>query len=326
MIILMGLPRSGTTWLGKIFDSHPDTFYSHEPDSARPLRDVPLLLPAKPSEECRATLLREVERLRTVRTVKVVGKLPLFPKSYSMPLPTWVRSKELLILKSLSRPFGDLDVPVHVAGRLEAASRWVWKSIESSGRLGALARSLPESRIVFLIRHPCGVAASVLRGEESTKFTAGPSSEDKGFFQLLAETEPARSRHLTVERFLEMSPVERVAWRWALLNEKTLDDLSGLPNCTVVRYEDLCESPLELSRELFQFAGLSWNQQTEGFVTLSTTKNDSSYYGVFKDPRQSAYKWKEQLSAEVVDTILQVAAKTSSGRFYTSEPAVPACG
>ena len=326
MIILMGLPRSGTTWLGKIFDSHPDTFYSHEPDSARPFRGIPLLLSARATGEFGAALAREVERLRSVRTVRVVGKLPLFPKSYSPPVPTWLRSKELLILKSLSRPLGDLSVPVHVCGRPETASRWVWKSIESSGRLGALARSMPESKIIFLIRHPCGVAASVLRGEQSTKFTAGPSSEDKGFFELLAETEPARSRHLTVDRFLAMSAVERVAWRWALLNEKTLDDLSGLPNSTVVRYEDLCDRPGEVSRELFRFAELSWSEQTDRFVSLSTTRDDQSYYGVFKDPRKSAHKWKEQLSTETVEKILEVAAQTSSGRLYVPASTVPARG
>ena len=31
-ILLVGLPRSGTTWVGKIFDSHPSTLYLHEPD------------------------------------------------------------------------------------------------------------------------------------------------------------------------------------------------------------------------------------------------------------------------------------------------------
>ena len=31
-ILLFGMPRSGTTWLGKIFDSHPQVLYRHEPD------------------------------------------------------------------------------------------------------------------------------------------------------------------------------------------------------------------------------------------------------------------------------------------------------
>ena len=31
-ILLFGAPRSGTSWLGRILDSHPDTLMRHEPD------------------------------------------------------------------------------------------------------------------------------------------------------------------------------------------------------------------------------------------------------------------------------------------------------
>ena len=33
-ILILGAPRSGTTWLAKIIDSHPDVLYRHEPDAA----------------------------------------------------------------------------------------------------------------------------------------------------------------------------------------------------------------------------------------------------------------------------------------------------
>src|ERR1700712_4231116 len=32
MIFIFSSPRSGSTWLAKAFDSHPDTLYLHEPD------------------------------------------------------------------------------------------------------------------------------------------------------------------------------------------------------------------------------------------------------------------------------------------------------
>ena len=39
-ILIVGAPRSGTTWLAKIFDSHPATLYRHEPDEIVPARDT----------------------------------------------------------------------------------------------------------------------------------------------------------------------------------------------------------------------------------------------------------------------------------------------
>ena len=32
-VMLVGSPRSGTTWMAKIIDSHPQVLYRHEPDS-----------------------------------------------------------------------------------------------------------------------------------------------------------------------------------------------------------------------------------------------------------------------------------------------------
>ena len=148
------------------------------------------------------------------------------------------------------------------------------------------------------------------------KFSAGPSSEDRGFFELLARTGVARSRGLTVERFFAMSAIERIAWRWALLNEKTLHELSGLPNCRVVRYEDLCDRPIEVSRDLLAFAHLDWADQTHAFVSSSTAREDGSYYGVFKDPREAANKWRKTLPQEAIETILHVAGQTDSGRLF----------
>ena len=48
LILLFGMPRSSTTWIGKVFDSHPEEVYRHEPDSQFQLREILELLPSSP--------------------------------------------------------------------------------------------------------------------------------------------------------------------------------------------------------------------------------------------------------------------------------------
>ena len=82
-ILLFGMPRSGTTWLGKIFDSHPLVLYRHEPDTWQRLADVPILADraTRPTYETR--LRAFVDSLPAMRADRVCGKRPLFPKSYA---------------------------------------------------------------------------------------------------------------------------------------------------------------------------------------------------------------------------------------------------
>jgi hypothetical protein len=68
-ILILGSPRSGTTWLAKIFDSHPDILYRHEPDELTP--PTPGL---NPTEQLRAWLRQ--------RGKSVAAKRPYFRKSW----------------------------------------------------------------------------------------------------------------------------------------------------------------------------------------------------------------------------------------------------
>jgi hypothetical protein len=229
------------------------------------------------------------------------------------------RTVALATLKIASRVAGNDTVPRFICGSADDASLWVWKSIESSGRLGALIRAFPGASVVFIVRHPCGVAASLLRGEASAKFSAGPASADHGFFELLSSTEEARSRGLTIEAFRRMSDMERVAWRWALLNEKAMAEAAGSNRCRLLRYEDLCMKPVMVARDLFAFAGLPWNSQTEDFINASTSHGQSNYYSVFKNPEDSAFRWRKELPAETSRTILRTIGDTPPGRLYDED-------
>jgi hypothetical protein len=90
-ILLLGSPRSGTTWLGKILDSHPDVFYLHEPDTVQRSADLPYLLEAEDIEPHRAAAADYLASLGRVRQPKAAASLPVFPKRYRGPFQERLR-------------------------------------------------------------------------------------------------------------------------------------------------------------------------------------------------------------------------------------------
>jgi hypothetical protein len=196
----------------------------------------------------------------------------------------------------------------------------VWKSIESVGRLGVIARSVPRHCAILILRHPCGYVSSVLRGEAEQKFTDHePASDDYGVFAALLETRHARARGLSLAALAALHPVERLAWRWALFNEQALDDIAGVPGCMHVRYEDVCADPLGQARELLAFAGLPWHAQTDDFVRKSISRDSGTYYSVFRDPVRAATSWRERLPADDARRVFDVLATSRLADMYPVE-------
>lgn len=319
LIMLFGMPRSGTTWLGKIFDSHPGTIYRHEPDSWR-LLNIPLLPDMHESMHYAQIAERFVGNLERMRHTKASATLPVFPKDYlSMPR-YWARRGSVWTARIVSRFVGEVSVPQWVNYDRMSDAPIVWKSVESTGRFGPLAALFPASRAILILRHPCGYLASVLRGEAASKFISqDPASEDYGILEMLALTQPAKRRGLALSAFRAMTPLERLAWCWALFNEKAMEEAANLPNCTVIRYEDVCTAPLPTAKRLFEFARLPWASQTEEFIRASTSRNQPAYYSVFKDPLKAANRWREELLPDQIHQIMAVAAQTAPGHFYVAD-------
>lgn len=320
-ILLFGLPRSGTTWVGKIFDSHPQTLYRHEPDSVRRL-SMPLFPDATAASKDWASEIRAlVEDMPSMRESKVVGKTPLFPKAYLSPPAFALKRAGIIGAKALGRLSSGFPVPFLPRAERSGRGRIVWKSIESLGRLGVVLDALDDALAIHLLRHPCGYISSVLRGEAAHTFADNrPSSDDYGLLEMLLATSPARKYGLTLDALRKLRPEERLAWRWLLINEKALEDTTAGGRAKIVSYDALCRDPESIGREMFQFVGLTWDVQTAGFVAQSTTSEDAGYYSVFKDPLRAAMRWREELDPEVIKRIMAVVAKSPLGqRWFADE-------
>lgn len=315
-ILLFSLPRSGSTWIGKILDSHPDTLYRHEPDSVCPISGIPLFPVETEGARLYETFRSYHDSVTEMNAAKICGKAPLFPKAYFGLFRLYCYRFVSQSSKVLDR-FG-INMPIFGVPVGRTNVRLIWKSIESLGRLGIAMKAIPSAYGILLLRHPCGYVASVMRGQARQKFEDNAdSSEDYGVFEMLLETDYARERGLTMQELQSMLPEERLAWRWALVNTKAIRDTEGhRSRCYLLSYDEFCADPLKGAEALFEFLGLSWSQQTQTFISESIGKHRDSYYAIRKDPKIAANSWRNELDSEIVDKIMEIAGQSDAGALF----------
>jgi len=314
--LLLGMPRSGTTWLGKIFDSAPNTLYRHEPDSYGRLRSLPLAPAVEQTEALSDTIKGFFETVTQIRDTKVTASTPIFPKDYLNGVQAMWNRAAILGTKALSRVFGELPVPLSVPGNGPRGHRVVVKSIESITRAGVYARALPTAHVVILLRHPFGFVASMLRGKAGHHFTdSGSIGEDLALLDLLREAEGV-DHLVSSERLQSANPAERLAWQWVLANDKALADTEGLANVTVVRYEDLCAAAPETTQALFEWCGLPYTNQTRRFLDESTSGHQERYYSVYKSPLRAANAWRQELDDDTRAALQDIVMRSRSARLF----------
>lgn len=316
-IVILGVPRSGTTWLGKIFDSHPDVLYRHEPDTVLRRTNIPGWVLRSEVPLHREAARDYLRRLIGVRTLKSAGSLPVFQKSFYGAFVYLVRSLIIHSLLSaralpfLGRMARRASIPDFSRFGKTNPAYLVVKSVGACGRACLVADTVVNGHLILVLRNPCGHVASKMRGYALKKF------ENPFVIDDLLQTEQARRHGLTTSRLSAMTEAERIAWRWVLLNEKALSDLEDVSNACVMTYENLAADPIGTARRLFAFAGLGWHAQTEAFIHRSTThRSPGNYFQVFQDTPTVVNKWRTELAHEDIVRIARIVRSSSLWSFF----------
>jgi len=282
---------------------------------------LPFFCAREEVEAHREEARRYLSRLMNVRTLKSAGSLPLFPKSYYGALTRRAHDGMVYSLHAANTILRGIQwarripIPDMIGRSSNARPLIVFKSVSSRGRARLFAEALPKSRIIFILRHPCGQVASTMKGMQSGKF------ERTAAFRAVLKTEEGRNLGLTADEFAKLSPLEQCAWHWAILNQKALNDLSDLEGgrVKVLRYEDACSSPEETARELFSFSGLDWNSQTAHFIRQSTTGPETEdFYSTNRNPLSAANRWRNSLSARDQQQVMEIATHVPAGKIFAS--------
>ena len=325
-IMIIGPPRSGTSWMGKIFDSHPDVLYRHEPDIVLREPALPFLIPPEEEERFVPIATNYAQRLLLHRSLRSAGKLPIFAKSYySKPVAlahdTLVHGLKWLE-KLSSRNISQLPVPDLFDLAAHPSLRIVIKSNTARGRAGVFRKAMPGARFIFLLRHPCAQIASELRGNRAGKLNVDPFIDS-------TLTTPTAKRCGLRENELQSIPLAgQLAWHWVSLNEMALTALDGQENTRIAIYEDLCADPIPYAQDLLAFSRLGWSPQTEHFIRRSMSYSGTEhYYSVFRNAMASVSKWRTELPEPDQRIILEIVRQSRLAAYWpdiaASAPAVP---
>jgi|SRR5579871_1598155 len=315
MIFLFGSARSGSTWLGKIFDSHPDLLYLHEPDIPDRGTDlIPFWFAAEPTQAEIGNAGTYLNRLAAARNTRTIGIRPFFAKNYRGAVAEAVHRSLIYGAKSLERL--GLD---HLAGsvtipdlaRKGKTPRLVIKSVSALGRAEAFLEADASVSPVLLIRHPCAYVASMLRGKK-----VGGMSTTGGLGRLAA-TRAATRLKLEPQALDGADEVTLLSWAWLLSNAEAYPAIRRA-NGTILIYEELAADPVRHIKNLFARLALGWPDETADFLARSQ-ESEGDYYSVFRDSSKSVGRWRDELDRGTVDTIRAIVGRDPIGAQFFSD-------
>lgn len=309
LVFILGSPRSGTTWLGKIFDSHPEVTYIHEPEIAAP-PDLPNIPEPSTWKSLAPEMRTYVDAWSRMFLLRAAGTRPVFRKAGENNLLHLVRRAQVYAGKGAERAIPALGGGWTVRDPLGSSARLtVVKTVNLLGRSGLLLTAAPNAKAIYIYRHPCGQIASTLRGLKAE------GALDKVTYSAIPGSPLGRRWGVTADQLAEMGPVERLAWQWAAFNDAAYTALAQDPRSVILNYEAMTAAPLDTARSLFAQFQIPWTGATETFLQASTQgSRQSSHYSLKRDPRHSAERWRKELDPADAALIQDVCRRTEIGR------------
>ena len=296
-ILIVGLPRSGTTWTMRALSSGAGTVALGEPDNEdkypasihgkRKVGRYPVLGPGDDAPRYRKLWewifagAPETGRAQLARHLLGPGSMSRIHEGRSDPV-TWMAG-------ALSPSPRRLPAP-------SAGGRLVVKSIHAQLAAEWLAASF-DVEVLVLLRHPANVLASWL--EVNLKDARNST----------LETRPEIRR-----RYLEPwsiplpgpDPIERVSWRIGLLVAVLESSLARNPGWHVRRHEQLCTEPVREFEQLFAELGLEWGDSSATFLDEHNTPG--SGFVIKRVASELSDSWQHRLSPEHLATLRRVLA------------------
>lgn len=248
-VAIFSVPRSGSTWLGQLLNSHPNVLYRFQPN---------------------------------------------FAYSFGPELEADSSPEEISIF------FDELAITDDdfVNGRISISSK---KNIE-------FEKEAPTS-LVFKETHYLNVIENLLKNSDAKVIglVRSPFAVINSWLKIPKEFDPnwdIKSQWETGSNKNQGRPTHYFGYnKWKEATQLFLQLKEEYPNrFFLAEYEKMLTDPEAVIKKVFGFCGLSFSNQTQEFLRLSSRQNDDDPYAVLKKKKDDL-QWKASLPQHIIDKI-----------------------
>lgn len=297
-ILVTGMHRSGTTWVGKMLAADACTAYISEPLN---VLHRPGVFRAK-IQYWYQYICKDNEK----------EYFPAFQDLMEFDYHLWDEIRSLRSRKDFLRMGRDFLI---FYNGLMRGQRVLIKDPFAVFSTPWFAERL-NCTVVITVRHPAAVASSLKRLTWSFDFRDLLNQP----LLMRDHLEPYRDEMQSVQ---PQDVIGQAALLWKLIYRRARAAAEQNPNFIVVRHEDLSHNPLPGYRKLYSFLGLEFTPRVEKIVLNSSSSENPSElsrkktYDVKLDSRASIGKWKKRLSAAETARIREITGDVCL--FYYSD-------
>ena len=270
-IYVVGLPRTGTTWLASILNTAWGIKYVYEPFNRQHVPEAaPYFMKYLRADDHDPEFMHFCDRV------------------FSGQLMTAYTQR------SLAKPYSLLNKRLH-----RLPGRVMVKDVHSGLAIECIDQHISPNTVIIL-RHPCATISSWLR---SFKFKGNRFD----LFQKLFQPQLLEDHLKPFEALLHKEELlQKMAVSWGAAYNVILQQQKRHPDWIVVKHEDLCQEPEKMFRRLFETLNLRWTHRTDKVLYASTSENSGKTYVPKRISSQEPHKWKSELTSQQIDQILEL--------------------
>lgn len=318
-VLVIGVPRSGTTWLCEVLRLGREHEVVFEPDNEktswlgwrlkRHLPRFPTLAPGDTDQ--RFGLLWDYAfrgpHARALTSRGATSPLRLFPQRAERALERKENEAAAGGPHRLVEGQPLLD-SLMFGGRRKTAPRIV-KSVHIPFCAEWVVRESAPAKVVVIFRHPYGVIASMRRMAMHDSFRGG------SLLRHLTQSERGLVRECLGQngRPTDLKPIALMVLK---MYQHLEDAAARHSDWTVIEFENLCAAPVESFHSLFERIGISWRDDIE--AGIESMNRSGTGFSAHRVASQQIHGWKRELSSEEIDVLDETFSAYLAGRGQAS--------